>query len=72
MLGAARTHAATEGAPDTGQSYYRDWLATLERMVTTRALADTAALNRTRHAWERAAERTPHGRPIELCAEDFS
>jgi nitrile hydratase accessory protein len=72
MLGAARAHAATKGAPDTGETYYRNWLATLERMVTAKGLADAAALNRTRDAWDRAAERTPHGAPIELGAEDFS
>jgi len=72
MLGAARAHTATERAPDTGESYYRDWLATLERMVTARGLTDAAALNRTRAAWDRAAERTPHGAPIELRAEDFA
>jgi nitrile hydratase accessory protein len=72
MLGVARALAATEGAPDTGDSYYQDWLATLERIVTAKGLADTAALHRTRDAWNRAAERTPHGTPIELCTEDFS
>jgi nitrile hydratase accessory protein len=71
MLGAARAHAATEGAPDTSETYYQDWLATLEQMVTAKGLADAAALSRTRNAWTRAAERTPHGTPIELCAEDF-
>jgi hypothetical protein len=38
MLGAARTRAATEGAPETGETYYQDWLAALEQMVTARAL----------------------------------
>jgi nitrile hydratase accessory protein len=70
MLGAARTRAATEGAPDTGETYYQDWLAALEQMVTAKGLADAAALSRTRDAWNRAAERTPHGTPIELGAED--
>jgi nitrile hydratase accessory protein len=72
MLGAARARAAAPGAPDTSESYYQDWLATLERMVTAKRLADEAALNRTRDAWDRAAERTPHGTPIELRAGDFS
>jgi nitrile hydratase accessory protein len=72
ILGAARAHAATKGAPDTGETYYQNWLAALEQMVTAKGLADAAALNRTRDAWERAAERTPHGTPIELCTEDFS
>jgi nitrile hydratase accessory protein len=70
-LGAARTRAATEGAPDTGETYYQDWLAALEQMVTAKGLADAAELNRTRNAWGRAAERTPHGTPIELGTEDF-
>jgi nitrile hydratase accessory protein len=65
-LGAARARAVTAGAPDTGESYYRDWLATLEQMVTSKGLTDAAALSRTRDAWGRAAERTPHGAPIEL------
>jgi nitrile hydratase accessory protein len=72
MLGAARARAAREGAPDTGETYYRDWLATLEQMVTTKGLADAAALTRTRDAWGRAAERTPHGAPVELGMGDFS
>lgn len=72
MLVAARARAATEGAPDTSESYYQDWLATLERMVTAKGLVGAAALNRTREAWDRAAERTPHGAPIELRTGDFS
>jgi nitrile hydratase accessory protein len=71
MLGAARTRAATEDAPDTGETYYQDWLAALEQMVTAKGLADAAALSRTREAWNRAAERTPHGTPIELGTGDF-
>ncbi len=72
MLGAARARAVTAGAPDTGETYYQDWLATLERMVTAKGLADAAALNRTREAWDRAARRTLHGAPIELRTGDFS
>jgi nitrile hydratase accessory protein len=71
MLGTARFRAATQGAPDTGETYYQDWLATLEQMVTAKGLTDAAALNRTRNAWNRAAERTPHGTPIELGTGDF-
>jgi nitrile hydratase accessory protein len=72
MLGAVRALAATEGAPDTADTYYRDWLAALEQMVTSKGLADPAALTRTRDAWGRAAERTPHGAPIELGMGDFA
>ena len=41
-------------------------------MVTEKRLADASTLARYRDAWERAAERTPHGTPIELKPEDFS
>jgi len=71
-LGAARARAATEGAPDTGETYYQNWLAALEQMVTAKGLANAAALSGTRDAWNRAAERTPHGTPIELGTKDFS
>jgi nitrile hydratase accessory protein len=73
-LGAARAGAgaAEVGGPDTGEGYYRDWLATLELMVTTRGIAEAGALGRTREAWRRAAARTPHGAPVELRAEDFA
>jgi hypothetical protein len=30
-----------------------------------------ATLHRYRDAWDHAAHRTPHGRPIELRPEDF-
>jgi len=72
LLGAARARAATAGAPDTDETYYRDWLAALEQMVTSKGLTDAAALSRTRDAWGRAAERTPHGAPIELGGGDFA
>ncbi len=72
LLGAARAHAVTAGAPDTGETYFRDWLATLEQMVTSKGLTDAAALSRTRDAWGCAAERTPHGAPIELGGGDFA
>ncbi len=71
-LGAVRAHAATKGAPDTGETYYQDWLATLEQIVTAKGLAAAAALTRARDAWDRAAARTQHGAPIELCMGDFA
>jgi nitrile hydratase accessory protein len=71
MLGAARAAGAANGAPDTGEAYYRDWLSTLERMVAAKGIADAELVSRTRSAWNRAADRTPHGAPIELRAQDF-
>ena len=59
------------GDPDTGETYYRHWLAALERMVTAKGLTTPEALARYCDAWDHAADRTPHGAPIELSAEDF-
>jgi nitrile hydratase accessory protein len=63
--------AQAAGDPDTGETYYHHWLATLERLVAERGVTDAAALERYRDAWEHAAERTPHGDPIVLEARDF-
>ncbi len=65
----ARAQAA--GDADTGETYYRHWLATLERLVAEKGVASTETLHRYRDAWDHAADRTPHGKPIELRPEDF-
>ncbi|HZO44608.1 MAG TPA: nitrile hydratase accessory protein [Xanthobacteraceae bacterium] len=63
--------AQAAGDPDTGETYYRHWLNTLERLVTEKGATDTTTLSRYREAWDHAADRTPHGEPIELKPEDF-
>jgi len=63
--------AQAAGDPDTGETYYRHWLATLERMVAAKGVATPETLHRYRDAWDHAADRTPHGTPIELRPEDF-
>ena len=70
-LGDEIKKAQAAGDPDTGETYYHHWLATLERIVTAKGLADAAQLTRTKHAWQHACERTPHGAPIELRPDDF-
>ncbi len=49
--------------------YYEHWLATLETITTTSGLTSADELSDQRDAWQRAAEATPHGQPIELGAE---
>jgi nitrile hydratase accessory protein len=66
----ARAQAA--GDPDTGETYYRHWLSALERIVAEKGVTDRAALKRYHDAWDHAADRTPHGSPIVLSAEDFT
>lgn len=64
--------AQAAGDPDTGDTYYRHWLATLERLVAEKGVASGETLARYRDAWDHAAGRTPHGRPIELSPDDFA
>ena len=64
--------AQAAGDPDTGATYYSHWLATLERLVTEKGIASEPTLARYRDAWDRAADRTPHGTPIELRPDDFA
>ncbi len=70
-LGAEIKRAQAAGDPDTGDTYYRHWLAALERIVAAKQLSDPATLRRYSDAWSHAALRTPHGTPIELKPVDF-
>ena len=64
--------AQAAGDPDTGETYYLHWLNALERIVAEKGVTDASTLARYRDAWDHAADRTPHGTPIELKPEDFS
>jgi nitrile hydratase accessory protein len=70
-LGEEIRRAQAGGDPDTGETYYHHWLAALERMVTAKGVTTPEALARYCDAWDHAADRTPHGAPIELRADDF-
>jgi len=63
--------AQAAGDPDTGETYYLHWLATLEHLVAAKGVTTKDALHRYRDAWDHAADRTPHGKPIELTPADF-
>jgi nitrile hydratase accessory protein len=63
--------AQAAGDPDTGETYYRHWLAALERLIAAKGVTTSETLHRYRDAWDHAADRTPHGQPIELRPEDF-
>ena len=65
-LAAEIKRAQAAGDPDTGETYYRHWLNTLERLVAEKGVTSPDALARYRDAWDHAADRTPHGEPIEL------
>jgi nitrile hydratase accessory protein len=69
-LGEEIRRAQAAGDADSGATYYRHWLATLERLVTEKGIASAAALAQARQAWSRASERTPPGMPVVLTVPD--
>ena len=70
-LAAEIQRAQAAGDPDTGETYYRHWLAALERILAAKGVTDAQTLARYSDAWGHAADRTPHGTPIELRPDDF-
>lgn len=65
-LAAEINRAQAAGDPDDGSTYYRHWLAALERLAAAKGVATSKALDERRAAWDRAAHATPHGQPILL------
>lgn len=61
--------AQAEGDPDTGETYYRHWLAALEQLAIEKGATTLGELVERKDAWDRAAHATPHGKPIVLGAE---
>ena len=67
-LAAELKAAEDRGQPDDGTHYYEHWLATLERLVTARALSNPTEMLARKEAWADAYRHTPHGKPVELAA----
>lgn len=63
--------AQQAGDADLGDRYYHHWLAALEALVAGKGVSSGAELSRYREAWDHAAQRTPHGQPIDLQPGDF-
>jgi nitrile hydratase accessory protein len=63
--------AQARGDADLGDTYYHHWLAALEAIVAAKGASSSDELERYRQAWDHAAERTPHGAPVELQTQDF-
>ena len=70
-LAAQISAAQAAGDADTGDTYYRHWLAALEALVAAKGASSAGELEHWRDAWDHAADRTPHGQPIVLAPEDF-
>ncbi|MGC1520768.1 MAG: nitrile hydratase accessory protein [Steroidobacteraceae bacterium] len=58
--------AQARGDADLGDTYYQHWLRALESLVALKGAASADELAHCGRAWAEAAERTPHGSPIEL------
>jgi nitrile hydratase accessory protein len=67
-LGAEIEAAKARGDPDLGDTYYRHWLAALERLAAEKGLARGDELGTRKAAWKRAFLNTPHGEPVTLEA----
>ena len=65
-----RAEPGAEGE-DAGDAYYRQWLGALEDMAAARGATTPQELVAYQEAWDHAADRTPHGQPIELQPGDF-
>jgi nitrile hydratase accessory protein len=66
------TAAQAKGDADLGDTYYRHWVNALEALIAAKRLSSSDELLRYRRAWEHAADRTPHGQPIELLDRDLA
>jgi nitrile hydratase accessory protein len=64
--------AQAAGDPDTGENYYRHWLAALEKLASAKKLTDPAELQGRKDQWDRAARATPHGQPIALANDPLA
>src|SRR3984893_14252565 len=53
-LAAEIKRAQAAGDPDTGETYYRHWLATLEGLISAKGVATAETLHRYRDAWDHA------------------
>ncbi|MDO3436801.1 nitrile hydratase accessory protein [Rhizobium sp. CBN3] len=55
------------GRAEDGGDYFDCWVAALSDMLVSRGVANASAILDLQKSWQRAAEATPHGKPIELA-----
>ena len=63
----AETDANDSTAAADGSDYYHRWAAALEDLLGRQGLTTGELVDDVAASWERAAEATPHGQPIELA-----
>lgn len=65
----ANVLSAEVKSPDAatdGSDYYEHWLAALEKLLSMKGIAEPSEIETLAQAWRRAANATPHGKPILL------
>lgn len=55
------------GRAEDGSDYFDCWVAALSALLVGKGIADGETILALQRSWQRAAEATPHGRPIELA-----
>jgi nitrile hydratase accessory protein len=50
-----------------GSDYFDAWVSALAGLLERKGLADRETVEALRESWQRAAEATPHGAPVELA-----
>jgi nitrile hydratase accessory protein len=54
-----------------GADYFDAWVQALSHLLAEKGVADRETVLALQHSWQRAAEATPHGQPIELANDPF-
>lgn len=55
------------GRAEDGSDYFDCWVAALSGLLADKGIADAGVVLDLQESWQRAAEATPHGEPIELA-----
>lgn len=55
------------GRAEDGSDYFTCWVGALSDIIVDNNIVDIDAILETQESWQRAAEATPHGKPIELA-----
>ncbi|WP_018858665.1 nitrile hydratase accessory protein [Rhizobium sp. 42MFCr.1] len=57
------------GRAEDGSDYFDCWVAALSAILVKLGVADADMILDLQKSWQRAAEATPHGKPIELASD---
>mgnify|MGYP002399857419 FL=1 len=60
------------GRAADGSDYFDCWVEALTGLLVGKGIADAEAILGLQKSWQRAAEATPHGVPIELINDPLS